>query len=425
MRFPAHGGSPELAGSPGIAMELSAARTPDGPSLDEGRGDRPASRAPGEPGPPVWSLRLLRARSEDDVRAGSAPDRARRAIDLLRRGIVRHERGRLQEARAALDAGLRVARAAGLWRIAGVFRYRLGWLALEENELVSASQLLRDGLALLREIGEPAFEVAALHALGCRYLLAGAGDRAGEYFRAALSAGRRVGDDLLEAHARAGMCAVAALAERIGEARAHLAAARRALGRSDRLRSGPSVVAVDLHEGWIELALTRTASGRRNREHARDLVAQVRERVRAAQAGSRAPASRSSHVRMAARLLECHLAHRARRQIGIDRSVSAIVLPGGRRVGLANRPSLQRVLARLVDARSRAAGQTVSCEELIAAGWPGALPVGQSGAQRVRTAIWTLRRLGLDEILLTRGDGYLIDPQVELVQQGPDVLIGL
>jgi hypothetical protein len=34
----------------------------------------------------------------------------------------------------------------------------------------------------------------------------------------------------------------------------------------------------------------------------------------------------------------------------------------------------------------------------------------------MRTAIWTLRKLGPGEILLTSGDGHLIAPEVEIAQ---------
>jgi DNA-binding SARP family transcriptional activator len=37
--------------------------------------------------------------------------------------------------------------------------------------------------------------------------------------------------------------------------------------------------------------------------------------------------------------------------------------------------------------------------------------------QRLRTAIWTLRKLGLEPLLLTRDDGYLLDPAVPIVRR--------
>ena len=40
----------------------------------------------------------------------------------------------------------------------------------------------------------------------------------------------------------------------------------------------------------------------------------------------------------------------------------------------------------------------------------------EAGTERVYTAVATLRRLGLRKLLLQRDDGYLLDPEVELVR---------
>jgi DNA-binding SARP family transcriptional activator len=34
--------------------------------------------------------------------------------------------------------------------------------------------------------------------------------------------------------------------------------------------------------------------------------------------------------------------------------------------------------------------------------------------KRLRTAIWTLRKMGLDSVILTRDDGYLFDPLIAI-----------
>lgn len=54
-------------------------------------------------------------------------------------------------------------------------------------------------------------------------------------------------------------------------------------------------------------------------------------------------------------------------------------------------------------------------DEILAAGWPGERPVGESGPNRVYVALATLRRLGLREFLLTHEGGYLLDPAVPLL----------
>ena len=36
----------------------------------------------------------------------------------------------------------------------------------------------------------------------------------------------------------------------------------------------------------------------------------------------------------------------------------------------------------------------------------------EAARKRLRTAIWTLRKIGLEPFLLTRDEGYLLDPYV-------------
>ena len=63
--------------------------------------------------------------------------------------------------------------------------------------------------------------------------------------------------------------------------------------------------------------------------------------------------------------------------------------------------SLQRVLARLADERRERPGASLSVEALVLAGWPGERMLARAGATRVYTAIASLRRLGLREVLLS------------------------
>jgi hypothetical protein len=47
-------------------------------------------------------------------------------------------------------------------------------------------------------------------------------------------------------------------------------------------------------------------------------------------------------------------------------------------------------------------------------GWPGEIMIRESGNERVYTAIRTLRRMGLDGILLTRDGGYMLNPDLPI-----------
>ena len=50
----------------------------------------------------------------------------------------------------------------------------------------------------------------------------------------------------------------------------------------------------------------------------------------------------------------------------------------------------------------------------MAVGWPGEQPTADSGAERVYTAIRTLRAFGLRDLLRQQDGGYLLDPSVPL-----------
>ncbi|MBX3205940.1 MAG: hypothetical protein KF764_12780 [Labilithrix sp.] len=86
-----------------------------------------------------------------------------------------------------------------------------------------------------------------------------------------------------------------------------------------------------------------------------------------------------------------------------------IVPPRRERVDLVRYGPVRRLLERLVAARLAEPGVALSAEALIEAGWPGERMRHTAGLLRVYSAVRRLRRLGLDAILITRDDGYLLD----------------
>ncbi|MEZ4240343.1 MAG: hypothetical protein R3F59_30160 [Myxococcota bacterium] len=93
-----------------------------------------------------------------------------------------------------------------------------------------------------------------------------------------------------------------------------------------------------------------------------------------------------------------------------------LTLPDGTVVDLARRPTLRRVAARLVEQRLAAPGVALPLDAVLAAGWPGERILPEAGANRVYVAMATLRKLGLAAALLTRDDGYLLDPALAVVR---------
>ncbi len=96
-------------------------------------------------------------------------------------------------------------------------------------------------------------------------------------------------------------------------------------------------------------------------------------------------------------------------------------LPGDGAVSLERWRSLQRVLARLADERRERPGASLSVEALVLAGWPGERMLARAGATRVYTAIASLRRLGLREVLLSSEQGYMLAPGVPIELAQPEL----
>ncbi len=79
-------------------------------------------------------------------------------------------------------------------------------------------------------------------------------------------------------------------------------------------------------------------------------------------------------------------------------------------VHLHRRRALHGILLALAKGARSSAG--VSKEALLAAGWPNERVLQNAAASRVRTAIATLRRFGLRDVVITTGDGYTLDADV-------------
>jgi transcriptional regulator with GAF, ATPase, and Fis domain len=96
----------------------------------------------------------------------------------------------------------------------------------------------------------------------------------------------------------------------------------------------------------------------------------------------------------------------------IQRSGDSFRVASGAEVSLARRAAVRRILVRLAEHRAKGRSDGLSSETLFEAGWPREKAVRHSADGRVRTAIWTLRRLGVN--VKTTGDGYAIDDALDV-----------
>jgi hypothetical protein len=111
-----------------------------------------------------------------------------------------------------------------------------------------------------------------------------------------------------------------------------------------------------------------------------------------------------------------------RLQSGVRERVALLVCPeglwfrspGGPVVSIERWRPLQRLLLRLAEEREVSPGVPLTVEALVEAGWPGERMIARAGATRVYTAIASLRRLGLRNVLLRVDGGYLLVPAIPL-----------
>ena len=217
----------------------------------------------------------------------------------------------------------------------------------------------------------------------------------------------------LEALFRACLGALEASEGHVREAMTELDAAEDLLRN---LEAPTYFAAIGVHRGHLEMLLARQAAEKGDPERAAHLTTSARARIH-----DPPLAASSEDVRFAARLLARSLAPppsglapaasvRAGLLIGPDARWFA--LGEEPRVDLGRRGAVRLILLGLVERRLALPGGTLGADALLGLGWPGERVLAEAGGTRVRVAVSTLRRLGLAGVLITRDDGYLLDPRV-------------
>jgi serine/threonine protein kinase/predicted ATPase/predicted negative regulator of RcsB-dependent stress response len=292
--------------------------------------------------------------------------------DLTHLGFVSHELGDHDAARASYDAALAIYRAIGERALEGVLLTFAGALAVDTGDLASARDALDRALSIHRTTKQSRLEARTLLHVGHYQLACGErGAATTAYQRAAELA--RDGDATVEALARAYAIAAGEGAMAEGEA-------ERARARAAEQPSPLVVIAVDALLGADVTDPT-----------ARERSSDVR---RALSLVTRGPAAAPGIV------------------VGADARWLAF---GELRLDLARKNAQRWIVLALAQQRLAHPGEGLGWQELAAAGWPGEKMRTDAALKRVYTAVWTLRKAGLEPVLLTQGDGYLFDPAVSLV----------
>ncbi len=320
--------------------------------------------------------------------------------------------GAAEEARVLHEGVLARSRVLGDSRIESASMLSLAALAQHEGRFEIALALYDDALALLRSVGIRSAESLTLAYRAACLEEAGRIDDARASYGQAIALARASGNRLVEGLALAWLARLAADADDASTAEVHIEAGARLLEDiGDDVRGEVVAICRD----HIALARARTLEEKRPSE-ARAVRAAVRAHaasVRAARTGSswdvksalgflqRAMPEAPSEVTDAAARLEIA---RSGKWFRVDGVV----------VDLARHGALTLIVELLASRAVSAPGQPASVEALFAAGWPGQRAHPRSVSSRVYTAIATLRRLGLRDMLARHHDGYLLDPKARV-----------
>ncbi|NUO53365.1 MAG: tetratricopeptide repeat protein, partial [Polyangiaceae bacterium] len=381
-------------------------------------------------------------------------------------GMSSNERGRLEEAVGALDASARSFidarsrfRHAGSVRMHGIALQNLGVVRLAQGRLEEARSIFEEALELHQMAHDPASAADNLLNTVSVHLALGRLDRAEDVTIRALEEERRLGNRRFEGLALGNLALIAhergswqvafdryqrtlTLFRETGDTRfasvfmPFLAACEATLGL-DRESQEDFEAARKAYEAMgdpgnhaVLDALLGIADLHPGADAAPRLDAATARLERAeAELTSASEAARTPELLIAVRLLRAAISHRSGTEVtapaapDVASRPRSVLLLGpdvrwfqldGPRANLAASAAPRRILALLVEHRLRAPGVGLSQQDLFAAGWPGQKVAIEAARGRVYTAVRTLRRLGLEPILLRQDDGYLLDPGVRL-----------
>ncbi len=330
-------------------------------------------------------------------------DERERALAVGNLASLEHELGELDVARERCMEAVRLHRDLEDRHHEGCYLTNLGTMELERGDIGRARRRLTEAGSLLRATGNRRWEgIAAGSVALCSEA---EGDSAGALLglREALAVHREVGNVY---HEGLTLCWIGRVLADGGDTHA----ARRSVdaGR-EKLEAVGELVLIDVAAACaahVDVA-AGNLSGARSAQKA---------------LARRGTSRRSSEVRMARARLDALLGDpelsSAASQTSLEVAADArwFGLPG-ERVDLSTRRALRLVLAALVERHEDEPGTALGVASLLEAGWPGEKMGHEAGVARVYTAVASLRRMGLRDVLVRRDDGYLVDPQVRILRK--------
>jgi predicted ATPase len=320
---------------------------------------------------------------------------AERAALEYEAGVVALFETRYAEAEASFLEGLDIAGRAAARHAEAALSSGYGVLLQETGRLDAAIEAHARSVHLFADLGSRHREASSMHYLACARLELGAYDEAAKLCARSLEVMRSVSMPRYEVIILGAWAVADASAGRIADAASRIAEAERALVRC---ASEPAMAAcLTVRKAHVEAIVrgdlgdvaTRVAAEVRGREND-DVRTALRQLDRASRGG---PSTRALHVAP---------------------DGGSFTPPGAGAVDIGGRAPLKRILRALVDEHAEGRGDALSVDDLVRAGWPEERMSASSGANRVRVALATLRRLGLRDAIRTGHGGYFLDPNLDV-----------
>ncbi len=277
-----------------------------------------------------------------------------------------------------------------------VFHGNLAQLFQRRGDFAEAHRRYERAIAGLRAAGHRRGAANLQMDWGTLFHEEGRVDEALARYREAAVLLREVGNRRVEGLALAYATSAEAELGRVDRAEAGYAAAEALLTAADD-RMG--LVAVRLQRAYFDLLTGRATAADDRIAAARQLPAQ------------------SADLRFCLRLIDRALRSREAERLRVGPGARWFEGPGAPRADLAGRDALRRILLRLADAHAARPGEPLSSADLLSSGWPDERVLARAGANRVRVALSTLRKLGLRSALVSRPDGWMLDPALTVTRE--------
>ncbi len=310
------------------------------------------------------------------------PDPLTAAAACYQEGLLALDAGELASGDALLRRAVTAFSQMKIETWAGLAEAGLAAVAVQSEEWDLAWPAFDRALARLEHEGAPAIRSKVHTAHGLARLLAGepvAAERAGAL---ALVEANRAGAPLSERRARLLLAACALRSGIERTARYELEACQTIRGTASAVEAAAMAVV----EAWL--------------------------------AGGPLPAPRPPPMPPTLRWLE----KLAARGLSVEGAIGLLLGPSARwfqlgdaqRVDMKRRGAARRILLALAEAREAGLVGFTSRDELVAAGWPGESLPRQTASNRLHVTLSSLRKLGLEAVLVRSDRGYRLDPAVVL-----------